>query len=748
MKPHALVLSCLLAAPLAISVPVLAQNLLSSGDAVGLEALPSSNAAADDNAYADGVRALDSSRWSDAIAIFSKVATEGGAHADAALYWKAYAQNKQWQLAQALDTCAALRREHAGSSWIEDCGALEIEIHSKNGQPVQPNSEQDDNLKLLALASLMQHDEKKGLEEVDAILNSDEASEKLKQGALFIMGQHHTDTVYPQIARLSFVDGDVRIQRGEQNPHRKDVTWEEAASGVPLESGYSIVTGDGRAEIELENASVLYLAPNSVLAINDLSTTAGVPHTEVALLSGTVTLHVQPYVSGETFLLHTPTDNITTRFPAGSNIRVTSYMDGVALSALEGHLLTVSDHERTSTIYVKNGKRILDAGPIHHEDFSSWDHWVADRYAARTAATEAMLKASGLASPVPGLADMQGQGHFFDCEPYGKCWEPDAAAEHIQTTSQQDASGEKSSPIAASVVSGSSPGQAAQITRDIRFVGPPAASGPGPQSAELGSLYPCIPGDVRPTLSRGAQYPDPAWAWTVCHTGGWIYQNNRYLWVAGKRHHRSCVHWVKSGRTAAFVPIHPRDVRDRLPVNRRAPAFAVGPKNEHTLQRVSLNNLHSVELMKEPPREFRNAVPTPLPRVAEPHMEGHQIHDFTIAKGMTPHPGIPIMFDHHSQSFMMPNHAMEANRTSTGFTPISNRGGDLQAHSGVTSGGGFHGGSAGGGFHGGASGGAGHSGGASSGGGGGSHGGGGGGGGVSSAGVSSGGGGGGGGSHH
>ena len=62
MKPHALVLSCLLAAPLAISVPVLAQNLLSSGDAVGLEALPSSNAAADDNAYADGVRALDSSR--------------------------------------------------------------------------------------------------------------------------------------------------------------------------------------------------------------------------------------------------------------------------------------------------------------------------------------------------------------------------------------------------------------------------------------------------------------------------------------------------------------------------------------------------------------------------------------------------------------------------------------------------------------------------------------------------------------
>jgi hypothetical protein len=743
MKTHVLVLSfCFVA--LATARPGAAQNLLSSGDAVELEGLPSSSLATDDNAYADGVRAINSGRWSDAVAIFSHIVAQGSDHADAALYWEAYAENKQGQSSSALETCGALRRAHAGSSWIEDCGALEIEIHSKNGQPVPPSSEQSDDLKLLALASLMQHDEKKGLQEIDEILNSD-ASEKLKQGALFIMGQHHTDTVYSQIARLSFVDGDVRIQRGEINPHRKEVTWEEAASGVPLESGYSIVTGDGRAEIELENASVVYLAPNSVLTINDLSTTEGVPHTEMALLSGTVTLHVQPYVSGETFLLHTPTDNITTRFPASSNIRVTSYMDGVALSALEGHLLAVGQNEMTPTVYLKNGHRILEAGPVHHEDFSSWDHWVGDRYAARTAATEAMLKASGLTAPVPGLADMQGQGRFFDCEPYGKCWEPGAAdAEHIQTASPQGASSGESGPIAATVVSGSSPGQAAQTTRDIRFIGPPAASGPGSQSAELGSFYPCIPGDVRATLSRGTRYPDPAWAWTVCHTGGWIYQGNRYLWVAGKRHHRSCVHWVKSGRTVAFVPIHPRDVRDRLPVNRKAPAFAVGPKNERTLQRIALNTPHTVELMKEPPREFRNEAPTPLPHVAEPHMEGHQIHDSLIAKGMTPHAGIPITFNHHSQSFMMPSHVMEGNQIGSGLTPITNHGGDLQAHSGVTSGGGFHGGYGGGGFHGGASGGSGHSGGASSGGGGGSHGGGGG---ASSAGASSGGGGGG-GSHH
>jgi hypothetical protein len=32
------------------------------------------------------------------------------------------------------------------------------------------------------------------------------------------------------------------------------------------------------------------------------------------------------------------------------------------------------------------------------------------------------MKASGLTSPIPGLADMDGQGTFFKCPPYGTCW--------------------------------------------------------------------------------------------------------------------------------------------------------------------------------------------------------------------------------------------------------------------------------------------------------------------------------------
>jgi len=725
MKTNAAVLTLFLAALAGTSALCAAQgtpgqSLLSSSDPIALEADAGAGTAPDDSAYADGVRAVNSGRWSDAIAIFSRVAAQGSAHADAAFYWKAYAENKQGQGGTALETCGTLRHIHPGSNWIEECGALEIEIHSKNGKPVQPQTEQSDDLKLLALASLMQHDEKSALKEIDEILNGD-SSEKLKQGALFIMGEHHSDTIYPQIARISFADGDVRIERGGDK-HRKDVTWEAASANVPLEAGYSLVTGDGRAEIELEDASTLYLAPNSVLTINDLSTTAGVPHTDLGLLSGTVTLHVHPYIAGEAFILRTPTDNIVTRYPQMAFFRVTSYTDGMAFTPMGGGTLGVegaSSQELTAgkTLYFKDGRRIVEAGPIHPPEFTSWDHWVADRTAARAVATAEALEASGLNAPIPGLADLAGQGRFFPCEPYGTCWEPSPAADNRKTeapaqTEPTPGQGE----LATRAVSEPSSTQTPASGRNIRFIGPPAASGPPPQYSNLDAFFPCMPGDVRAmyrygVLPAAAQYSMQPWAWAVCHSGSWIYRGNHYVWVAGRRHHHPCVHWIKSGRTVAIVPIHPRDVKDHLPVNRKAPVFAVNPKDNHLVERIAFGNNHPVELLKEPPKEFRNEVPMPLPRVPEPHMEGHQIKDTFVAKGAPMRPtGIPITFDHHSQSFMMPNHTMEGGRPGSGFAPITNHGGNLQSHGGAFNGsGGFHGGgysgyhgSAGGGsFHGG-----------------------------------------------
>ena len=77
--------------------------------------------------FAEGIRAINENRWADAVTIFSQVAAAKSDHADGALYWKAYAENKQGQANTALDTCTQLRRDFPRSRWIDECGALEID---------------------------------------------------------------------------------------------------------------------------------------------------------------------------------------------------------------------------------------------------------------------------------------------------------------------------------------------------------------------------------------------------------------------------------------------------------------------------------------------------------------------------------------------------------------------------------------------------------------------------------------------
>ena len=80
---------------------------------------------------------------------------------------------------------------------------MEIEIHGKSENPIPPQAEQDDELKLLALNSLMRQDESRALPAIQQILNSDK-SEKLKARALFILAQDQSQpaqTLLGQVAR-------------------------------------------------------------------------------------------------------------------------------------------------------------------------------------------------------------------------------------------------------------------------------------------------------------------------------------------------------------------------------------------------------------------------------------------------------------------------------------------------------------------------------------------------------------------
>ena len=700
--------------------------------------------------YADGTRAINEGRWADAQGIFSKIASEHGEHSDGALYWKAYAENKMGQAKLALETCTVLKSSFPGSSWIHECGALRIEIHAKSGQPAEPNAGDDDDLKLLALNALMQKDETRALAQIQEILNSGDSSEKLRKEALFILGHHYSDATYAQVVRVSYVEGDVRITRGAQNEKPAGPTWEKAIADIPVETGFSLVTGEGRAVIEFEDASTVYLGENSVLTFNDLRTTSGIPHSEMGLLSGTATLHLHPSVAGESFTVRTPTDELTSGFPHKSYLRVTSYSDATAITGEDVgvlHFEALGDEKINSgqTLFYRGGLRVSAGALETASDFAAWDKWVADRVEQRKEAMTEVMKASGLTSPIPGLAEMKDQGRFFECAPYGTCWEP-KAANGAEETDEQSSRLRMTAPKA---FGPKTAGQAAHVVQasfvKTRGVGGMQAMQSGATQLSGTAIpqllldeeryFPCMPTSLLFRLMRdraaGVTRPVSAqfefdlypYRWAVCHAGSWIHRRHHYVWVVGRKiHHLEPVRWVKSGRTVAFVPLHPYDVKGRPPINQKDEVFAINNKNGLTVEKVKFDASRPVEWLQTPPKEYRTANLLPLARADVPRMESHSFRDATPGnKGVFAKAGIPLAFDPKSQSFMMAHQVMMGNKNVTVMTPVSNRTGNLQARSGSFAGG--HGnpsGAGGGGSHGGggggASGGASHGGGGSSGG--------------------------------
>jgi HEAT repeat protein len=71
---------------------------------------------------------------------------------------------------------------------LNECGALEIEIRGKSGDPVSPQAEPDENLKLLAINALMQQDQTQAVPILQKILSGNQ-SDELKSRALFVLAQ-------------------------------------------------------------------------------------------------------------------------------------------------------------------------------------------------------------------------------------------------------------------------------------------------------------------------------------------------------------------------------------------------------------------------------------------------------------------------------------------------------------------------------------------------------------------------------
>jgi len=320
------------------------------------------------------------------------------------------------------------------------------------------------------------------------------------------------DYSYARVVRLSLVQGDVQVARPDQQ------NWETAIVNLPIQQGYTLATGQGRAEVEFESGATARIAENSILQFTELALANGGRITKLTLTQGTATFYAN-LSRDDSFAVLTPQLQVT--IPENARLRVDVYDQGTTLSVLKGNVTadTPAGSNRLSKGHTlayssdQPDQVRLERNPKPDE----WDRWVADRDDGITDARNASASYVS-ASYSYGLADLGNYGSWFPVRGYGYGWQPW-----------------------------------------------------GISSDWLPFWY-----------GRWGFFPGLGWTWISYEPWGWMpYHFGRWLyspgfgwvWLPGYFNNwcPAPVYWVQTGNGIGWVPLGPRDPAGQVPKNPTPP---------------------------------------------------------------------------------------------------------------------------------------------------------------------------------
>jgi FecR protein len=540
------------------------------------------------------------------------------------------------------------------------------------------------------------------------------------------------DVGEPQMVWVTCAQGQVKFSPGQDGEAKLGKEWIEANRGQVMENGYTLVTENGRAEVEFEDGSTAYLAEHSALVFNWLWVNGKGTDTELNLLAGKMTVAHEASEIGtlNRFFVQTPAFRL--RMMRKQTTTMESAVDGSVFEAVERTQMVEHSSvfgvlkQGEAIAYVRGQPATLVPTSERTPEQKEWDEWVAGRLAAHRALIAEGLRESGLEEPVPGLAGLVEEGHFYDCPPNGKCWEPNAEAgppvgylppQTASLTAVPEAfaaSAVESSGIQNSTASkqGTILVNQAMMTRCPMETWQSEA-----QNAAPGQYGTCMAG----TWNTSQLDPnDPCWRRDPSTRKVFyrpecdFYSYN--TWVAGRRHRHECRFAKVKEHGIGFVPRHAADVKGHSLVDVRSGIFVIAAEKGHVQTGVEVAEPgKGVHEEGSVPQGMVRELAQSAPRVAQPVIEartasailpkGTLVTSSAAAKNIS-----AIRLDYKSGNFV--------GRTGEGATTHSVVAGHAGGSGGI-SGGGSHG-SSGGGSSGGGSGG-GHSGGGASAGGGGHH---------------------------
>ena len=219
------------------------------------------------------------------------------------------------------------------------------------------------------------------------------------------------------VARLSDVDGDVAIQRGDAGGTIAAVV------NAPVLGADYLTTGDGsRAELQFDGNTLVRLGANVQMRIAHIDD----GDRSVQLAAGTIEVRLLHGIDGRT-TVDTPSISVEPR--SSGSYRITVDEDGVTrVTVRSGHADIITPQGQNG---LDAGVTLVASGPASQPDtrteaalaYDSFDAFNQQRDAD---AQRALAEAPYVDEQIGGVADLPSYGHWADDGSYGEVWMPNA----------------------------------------------------------------------------------------------------------------------------------------------------------------------------------------------------------------------------------------------------------------------------------------------------------------------------------
>jgi len=229
MRFAGLALAASVVALVLLAAPVRANAQQRARDMLNRLVQSSDNTEAALKAFAQGRSFMAEEKWAQAVSTFSRFIAEypSDKNLDAAMYWLAYAFEKQSKNREAEGVLTDLLSRFPKSSWADDAKALRVKVNAALGKtPSVPEEDANDELRILALKALCENDRATCSSRVSEVLRSGTASVRVKEAALILLGRYGGNDAVPALIQLarSESNGKLRMRAirvlGETNDER------------------------------------------------------------------------------------------------------------------------------------------------------------------------------------------------------------------------------------------------------------------------------------------------------------------------------------------------------------------------------------------------------------------------------------------------------------------------------------------------------------------------------------------------